>query len=225
MAFFDVDGTLWTERSVVSFYRALLEERHGLPEGAARFERFLADAAVKTAVGEGRETLNAWFYETCFRDLEVALAAKVAGSWYEARARQPGFFLEAVVRRAEEHVAVGDAVVLVSGSFREVVAPLAERIGAAHLLIAPLEERGGVYTGRLVGKPMIGEGKADAVRRFLEEHRFRSERCYGYGDDDTDVPFLACVGTPTIVSPLGAPLSTYARSRGWSVLDPSGGNL
>jgi HAD superfamily hydrolase (TIGR01490 family) len=218
VAFFDVDGTLWSERSLVSFYESLIEHQYG-DSRAAKLARFAREVAVKTGEGAAREALNAWFYEHYFRDLDVQLVAEVGRRWFETRVSRPGFFVEAAVRLAREHVDAGDVVVLVSGSFREIVSPLAEVVGASHLLVAPLEERAGVYTGRLTGAPMIGAGKADAVGAFLLARSIDPRRCYGYGDDDSDVPFLAFLGSPTVVSPGRSPMAAVARARGWSVLN------
>ncbi|MCZ0980734.1 hypothetical protein O1L60_21900 [Streptomyces diastatochromogenes] len=44
---------------------------------------------------------------------------------------------------------------------------------------------------------MIGEAKADAVRRILTAFGIAAEECFAYADDESDLPLLRSVGHPS----------------------------
>jgi phosphoserine phosphatase len=60
--------------------------------------------------------------------------------------------------------------------------------------------RDGRYTGEVV-RPMIGEGKREAVLALLRDHPggVDPRECYAYGDHPSDLPMLECVGNPRVV--------------------------
>ena len=78
-----------------------------------------------------------------------------------------------------------------------------------------------MLTGRVRGKFLWGEPKAQAVRRFAREHDVDLPPSYGYANGDEDVPFLASTGTPARRSRRTGPCSTTAKLQGWPVLDMS----
>lgn len=217
--FIDVDGTLWNDKSVVSFYRLYLDEKH--PDGAdAAWERFNAEVAAAMRRGLTREQLNAWFYEDYFRGMRIEDVREVAALWWERQMQRSDFWLVNMLERVRAHVAAGHDCVLVTGSFRELVQPLCARLGLAHALCAPLEEQAEVYTGRQTGHPMIGVGKRDAVLAYLAATGRSADCAHGYGDDDSDFPFLEQLRHPTVVAPEVSAPAQAARARGWAVLTP-----
>jgi HAD superfamily hydrolase (TIGR01490 family) len=219
IAFFDVDGTLIADKSLLSFYRFFLE--HEFPDsGRARYEAFAAEVARQFVSGAPRERVNAWFYATYFESLEIARLATLGERWFVRSCEQSGFFLEATIDALHRHRAASCDIVLVTGSCRELVAPLVRLLGSErmHCLMAPLEEQAGRYTGRLTGDAMIGEGKARAVRALLAERGVDPSACHGYGDDHTDIPFLELLGQPVAVASSTPLLRQHAETHGWSVL-------
>src|SRR4029453_9515939 len=61
-----------------------------------------------------------------------------------------------------------------------------------------------------------GQGKADGVREFADEHGLDLQRSYGYGNGDEDEAFLETVGKPRPLNP-EAGLRRLARARDWPV--------
>lgn len=200
-AFFDLDGTLISEASMVSFHRHRLLAL-GPTEGPAAWNGFQAEAARMRATQRSRATLNEWYYNTCFEDTDISALASLAVGWLAHRAQ-------------------GMPVVLLTGSFREVVAPLAALFGASDFICAPLEEARGRYTGRLLGEPMIGEGKKAAIERFLQARGTDPALCHGYGDDDSDIPFLSALGHPKVLANGHADLLRHASAHGWARIGAS----
>ncbi len=75
----------------------------------------------------------------------------------------------------------------------------------------------GLYTGRLGGTFMYGEGKVDAMRRLAEELDIDLAASYAYSDSASDLPMLRAVGHPVVVNP-DEPLARIARDEGWRVM-------
>ena len=217
IAFFDLDGTIVSDKSLISFYRVHLERRHAT-DWEPRWEEVLREIRRRMDCDVDRMVLNRWFYETYFSGLAIDAARAASRTWFERSLQRPDFFIRDVTQALFDHRSTGFGIVLVTGSFREVVAPIAEWLGADHALVAPLEEAAGVYTGRLSGEAMIGRGKFNAVRRYLSTINVPASDCYAYGDDRSDIPFLESVGHPVAVVSRSAPLNVDARERGWPIL-------
>ena len=113
----------------------------------------------------------------------------------------------------------GAAIVLVSGSFRELVAPIGELVGASDVLVAQLEEINGTYTGRLMGPPVVGEGKAKAVAGYAAAKQLDLGACIGLGDDVTDLPFLRLAGMQYVPADAHPDMIRVTRMLGWRILE------
>jgi HAD superfamily hydrolase (TIGR01490 family) len=216
-AFFDLDGTLLSDPSLPSFYQFyLMMERPEL--GAERWRRVMKQVADMRERGVPRERLNEWFYNNHFVGMEVSRAQDYAVQWLSSQVQNTRFFNERIVRYVNQHRADGVEVVLITGSFRELVEPLAAMVDARSYICTPLEERNGFYTGALTSEPMIGKGKSVAVERFLERQGCGPELCYGYADDHSDIPFLERLGYPRVLASGTEELLAHADKRGWTVI-------
>jgi HAD superfamily hydrolase (TIGR01490 family) len=116
-----------------------------------------------------------------------------------------------------EHRRDGHEVILVSASGQEVVAPIAEALGADGAMGTRMRIADGRYTGEIEFY-CYGEGKARAAQTLAQERGYRLERCYAYSDSITDLPLLEVVGHPTAVNP-DRQLRRIALARGWPVLN------
>ncbi|MFD8216149.1 haloacid dehalogenase-like hydrolase, partial [Streptomyces sp. NPDC059697] len=71
---------------------------------------------------------------------------------------------------------------------------------AAEVVCARPAAHCGRFTGELLGPPMIGTAKREAVRAVLDRYpQVAVADCYGYGDHVTDLPMLTEVGHPVVV--------------------------
>jgi len=70
----------------------------------------------------------------------------------------------------------------------------------------------------LVGEPLHGQAKADAVRVLAEREGLDLARCAAYSDSANDIPMLSLVGHPCAINP-DARLRAHAREHGWRVRD------
>ena len=118
------------------------------------------------------------------------------------------------------HQRMGHVVVLASAATRFQTGPVARELGIDDILCTELEVEDGVLTGRVVGKFLWGEPKAQAVRRYARKHDVDLSQSYGYANGDEDVAFLASTGHPHPIAP-GRALREAANLQGWPILDMS----
>ena len=119
---------------------------------------------------------------------------------------------------AEQHLAAGQRVWLVTATPVELARIISGRLGLTGALGTVSEVADGLYTGRLVGEPLHGPAKAEAVRALAEREGLDLSRCTAYSDSANDVPLLSLVGHAVAVNPDTA-LREEARARGWDVRD------
>ena len=107
-------------------------------------------------------------------------------------------------------------MVFVTGSLDFIVQPIADYLDVDSVLAPQLGERDGQFTGELTTVPLIGEEKAKAVQAYAEQHEISLEDSYAYGDSQSDLPMLECVGNPVVVNP-GKALREKALTAGWEM--------
>lgn len=119
---------------------------------------------------------------------------------------------------AQQHLDAGQRVFLVTATPVELARIISGRLGLTGALGTVSEVEDGLYTGRLVGEPLHGPAKAEAVRALAELEGLDLSRCTAYSDSSNDVPLLSLVGHAVAVNPDTA-LRELARERGWEVRD------
>jgi HAD superfamily hydrolase (TIGR01490 family) len=119
---------------------------------------------------------------------------------------------------AQLHLDAGQRVWLVTAAPAELASLIARRLGLTGALGTVAESKDGVYTGRLVGEPLHGPAKAEAIHALAEREGLDLSRCSAYSDSANDEPMLSLVGNPVAVNP-DAALKRIARERGWPIRD------
>ena len=114
------------------------------------------------------------------------------------------------------HQELGREVIIVSASAQEVVDPIAELLGADHVIATHMAIEDGRFTGG-IDFYAFGENKATAMRELAEENGYDLARSYAYSDSITDMPMLAAVGHGYAVNPDRA-LRRAALDNGWGIL-------
>lgn len=219
-AFFDIDGTLVPppslERRFVGFllWRCDLSAINGL--------RWIVEAIRLAPRGVSAMRHANKMY---LRGLRASLDGDGG-----LRFVLPTFFPLAIERVAR-HAAAGHDIVLVSGT----LAPLAKLVGRAleaqmnrlgcqapvRVCATRLEESRGVWSGRVLGGPIVGGTKAQAALRLARELGYDLAYSYAYGNSSRDRWLLAAVGNPAVVNPTSR-LMRIARAAGWPILHWSG---
>ncbi|MBK6047634.1 HAD family phosphatase [Streptomyces sp. MBT55] len=119
---------------------------------------------------------------------------------------------------AQAHLDAGQKVWLVTAAPVETATIIARRLGLTGALGTVAESVDGVYTGRLVGEPLHGPAKAEAVRALAAAEDLDLDRCAAYSDSHNDIPMLSLVGHPYAINP-DTKLRKYARARDWRLRD------
>jgi len=119
---------------------------------------------------------------------------------------------------ASKHLEAGQRVWLVTATPVELATIIAKRLGLTGALGTVSEVRDGVYTGRLVGEPLHGPAKAEAVRALALRENLDLERCAAYSDSANDIPMLSLVGHPYVINP-DRELRRHAKQQGWRIRD------
>lgn len=213
-AFFDLDKTVIAKSSTLAFGRpfyqgGLINRRSVLRSAYAQFV-FLAAGADADQMDKMRDYMT-----------------KMCAGWDVAQVQQiveetlhslidPLVYAEAVALIAAHHEA-GRDVIIVSTSGSEMVAPIAEMLGADHSVGTRMTVVDGRYTGE-IEYYAYGPEKAAAIRLLADQNGYVLADSYAYSDSVTDVPMLAAVGHPTAVNPDKA-LRAHAVAAGWPVVE------
>ena len=213
-AFFDVDGTLLAG-NVVRYYANLRTQKMPAALGALWTAGFALTVPYYIALDRiDRGRFQQALYRNYRRFTPPELEARARDHW--TRYMQPRLFPGAL-ERVRTHRARHEPVVLVTGSLRPIVAPLAAHLGADDLIAADLEVRDGAFTGELAGGPLSALRKAVAVCDWAVRHGLEPAACSAYADSLDDLPLLRSVGRAHAVNP-NARLERVAIEAGWSVL-------
>ncbi|GAB3799635.1 HAD-IB family hydrolase [Humibacter antri] len=208
VAFFDVDETLVSVRTLESF---LLYYRGLVPSMISQDDlRTLAAEVVRL----GRAEFNRLYFGI-WADQPAEQVREAGRAWYAEASARTGFYRANVLRRLREHQAAGDHVVLVSGSFAAPLEPLAADLGVERLYCTELEVLDGRFTGA-ISQAMIGDDKSRVVEEYLAS--FDSETTsWGYGDHSSDLSLLERVSDPIVVGSDPVMLEVAAE-RNWPVM-------
>jgi HAD superfamily hydrolase (TIGR01490 family) len=214
--FFDVDNTMMQGASIYHFARGLaardfftwrdlatfawkqvvfrlkgVEDPAHMEEAKEAALGFVAGHSVAEVVGLGEEIYD---------DL---MADKI---WSGTRAL------------AQLHLDAGQRVWLVTAAPAELASLLARRLGLTGALGTVSEVKDGIYTGRLVGEPLHGPAKAEAIAALAAKEGLDLSLCSAYSDSANDLPMLSAVGHPVAVNP-DATLKRIAKENEWEIRD------
>jgi phosphoserine phosphatase len=89
---------------------------------------------------------------------------------------------------------LGYRIVLVSGGFSNVIAPLAAELGVSEVRANNLEIVNGVVTGKLLGEVIDRQGKRAALEDIARRHAIPRRRIIAIGDGANDIDMLEAAG-------------------------------
>jgi HAD superfamily hydrolase (TIGR01490 family) len=214
-AFFDVDNTILRGASIFYFARELYRRDYFTLQDIARMGWM--QARFK-ALGEKMEHVQL-IRERALSFVQghsVAEITEIGEHVYDEVMKDkiwPGTHA-----LAQLHLDAGERVWLVTATPIEMADTIAKRLGLSGALGTVAESVDGVYTGRLVGEPLHGPAKADAIRALAAHEGLDLSRCYAYSDSSNDIPMLQLVGRPCAINP-DARLRAHAKAHGWRIRD------
>jgi HAD superfamily hydrolase (TIGR01490 family) len=214
-AFFDVDNTVVRGASIFHLARGLYRRKFFTLRDIARMGW---QQARFRALGESMEHIQ--------QIRESALSFVAGHSVAELTAIGEEVYDEVIADKiwpgthalAQLHLDAGQRVWLVTATPVEVADVIARRLGLSGALGTVAESVDGVYTGRLVGEPLHGAAKADAILALAVREGLDLSRCAAYSDSANDIPMLSLVGEPCAINP-DAALRAHAKVHGWRIRD------
>ena len=216
LALFDLDHTLIPFDSGQAWLRFLIREGH---LEASFDDRYLAHCHAYAAGTLVIEDLMRLAFGVLARHGPTELATWQAAHRAEQAARVPA----AAHALVQAHQARGDHCVLATATARFIAQTYADLLGIDTLIASEGEVNvaTGRYTGEPLGTPSYGAGKAWRVREWLARDGHPpdalSTACF-YSDSFNDLPLLAAVGRPVVVTP-DARLRAHGDAAGWPVVD------
>jgi HAD superfamily hydrolase (TIGR01490 family) len=194
IAFFDVDETLITVKSMFRFLEFHYRER-GLPPSA--YTVAAGELRDRAAAGVSRVRTNREYYRLFTGRPQKELFAH-GRAWFDAELASGTLLHRPAVDALRRHRRDGSLIALVSGSFRPCLEPVAEHLGADFVLCSEPESVGGFCTGHLE-RPVIGPEKGRLARELMARHSIPASRAAAYGDHASDLDLLRSVGHPVAV--------------------------
>ena len=214
IAFFDLDGTLIDTHSVKAVFAEQLRA---------------GDIGVSELVDLASMSVRFMLQRGNFEDALEESLANMAGSQVDDYAElgdkvfQEKLFqtlfpeMKAVLRRHRE---LGHELVIITSATRFQVQPIADYLGIEEILCTEMEEKDGVYTGKLEGTPCYGDNKLKLARALCRQHKMSLGNCYFYSNGAEDLPLLEKVGHPVAVN-ADKKLIERAERAGWTLLKPT----
>jgi len=212
-AFFDLDKTIIASSSALAFSKPLLRE--GLINRRAALRSAYAQLVFSLAGADAGKTerMRAEVSALCAGWDVAQVSAIVRETLHDVV--DPLVYVEATELIAK-HKAAGHDVIVLSATGEEVVAPVAEMLGATRSVATRMQIVDGRYSGQ-VDFYCYGENKAVAAKELASVYGYDLAECHAYTDSSTDIPLLEVVGHPHAVNPDRA-LRRRATEQGWPVL-------
>lgn len=215
-AFFDLDNTVMQGAAIFHFGRGLYKRKFFERRELTRFawqQAWFRIAGVEDPEHIQDAQNSALSIVKGHRVAELMSIGEEIYDEYLAERIWPG-----TRALAQAHLDAGQKVWLVTAAPVEIATVIARRLGLTGALGTVAESIGGVYTGRLVGEPLHGPAKAEAVRALASAEGLELGRCAAYSDSHNDIPMLSLVGHPYAINP-DTKLRKYARERDWRLRD------
>jgi HAD superfamily hydrolase (TIGR01490 family) len=213
-AFFDLDRTLMAGSSGMAWVRASYDAKlisraqmlRWARDGLVFRLRGSTDEKTKAAMDQISDVLKG----TSGRDLQRLGPQVLAGVL-------PRIYPE-MLAEVHSHQDAGRPTFIVSAAGNDLVEMVAQVLGMEGGIGTRYELDGdGLFSGRLDGPFMYGEGKLEGIAGFAESHDIDLGESWAYSDSASDLPMLRAVGNAVVVNPDGA-LQEVARAEGWRIM-------
>lgn len=220
-AFFDVDNTVLNFKSMFLFQDYFFEHTDMYEETDRKiyWDAFNEEFNKYFAENKERLFINKKYYER-FKGRSEAEVRSLAKAWFDHELKHRSneeFWVKPVKSRLDELKAQGVRIVLISGSCYEILEPLMDLLDVQDCISTNLEVENGIYTGKIIGRQIIGENKGISIREMAEENSYPLEECAAFGDHISDASMHRLVGMPIVVE--GDPsFEAIAEKEAWEII-------
>lgn len=194
-AFFDFDGTLIKDKSLISFLEfQKINSTFNTEKILIMLNQLYAGLYRK----QSREELNRLYYSV-LKGVSTEKIESDANRWFESL-DLASLINYPLIERANELAQLGYKIIIVSGSFFPLINQIKDFLAVDDIICSEPEKINGFYTGELTGKPCIGINKKRSVIRYSLEKNIDLENSFAFGDDETDKYMLEIVGNGVMVT-------------------------
>ena len=211
IVFFDLDHTL-IDTDCEWAWKNMLAEIGLVPDSQrARQDNYIElHAEGKTPAEEYLDFLSSDFVGKTTGEM-----SRLAEKNFDTNIRHKVF--PEAVDEIEGILSAGGKPVLLSGSFRPILAPVAAHLGFEEIVCTELEVVGGRFTGRLDSDFCIREGKLKRARDYCAQYGHQLHEAGFFGDSLSDVQMFEQVGQANVVNPRPG-MACLARQNGWRIV-------
>lgn len=124
----------------------------------------------------------------------------------------------AMLSKLKWHQREGHNVVLITNAILPLAKIVGQHLGIQSVIGTDLEKKSEVYTGRVTGKVIFKEEKANQARRYIKINGYDSRFLYAYSDHVSDLQLLKMVNQPVVVNPC-RDLKSIAIQSGWKKIE------
>ena len=216
VAFFDVDNTLLKGSTLFFLGRGMYQRGFFTKRDISAF--VLANLRYRLTGKENKDEIVRFQNAACefIKGHNVVEIEKIGQEIYEEYV-SPAIW-QGTVEIAQEHLAKGEEVWLVTATPLDMANLMAKRLGFTGALGTKAETNDGIYTGKMIGNLLHGREKAVAIKELSLSESFDLKNCYAYSDSHHDIPLLESVGNPRVINP-DTLLEIRAYRDNWPVYD------
>ena len=199
VAFFDVDNTLLKGSTLFFLGRGMYQRGFFTKKDISAF--VLANLRYRLTGEENKDEIVRFQNAACefIKGHNVVEIEKIGQEIYEEYV-SPAIW-QGTVEIAQEHLAKGEEVWLVTATPLDMANLMAKRLGFTGALGTKAETEDGIYTGKMIGNLLHGKEKAVAIKELSQSESFDLKNCYAYSDSHHDIPLLEAVGNPRVINP------------------------
>lgn len=181
IAFFDFDGTITTDDSLINFIRFIKGDVETIIGMLLLLPTLIAYKLKLIPNYKAKQIMLIYF----FKGMDEKEFKKVANE-YSLRHIDSILRIEAI-KRIQWHKDEGHKVVIVSASIECWLKPWCEK-NNLELIATKLKIKNGVVTGEILGKNCFGKEKVSRIKKQYALDKF--EYIYAYGDSSGDLQML-----------------------------------
>jgi HAD superfamily hydrolase (TIGR01490 family) len=216
VAFFDVDNTLLHGSTIFLLGRGMYKRGFFTRKEISQF--FLINLLYLFKGTEDKGVIEKVQAAACsfIKGHEVSEVDQLGREVYDEYV-SPALW-QGAVKIAQDHLAQGREVWLVTASPQGMASLIATRLGFTGALGTCAKVENGKYTGEIEGGLLHGGMKKIAIEKLARERNFDLANSFAYSDSHHDLPLLNSVGNPAAINP-DASLHLYAKNHHWPIYD------